>query len=110
MPTVRIVRFHGTSAHREVFLFTKPKRLLEWWDNEKDKDMHIYYTVHSFPTPPTKNLMMQDHEDLDWCPYCQDWREFSTFDDLERCPVCMVSEHEYFVRKYNYRLADKNGE
>ena len=108
MPTVRIVRFHGTTAHREVFRFTLSKRLLDWWEREKNKNKHHYYIVHSFPCPP---MSVKDKpEDHDWCPYCQDWVHFATFDDLERCEVCRVSEHEYYVRKYNYRLADKNGE
>lgn len=109
MPTVRIIRFDHKTSHREEFKFTDQQLLFEWWLKE-DKNDNVYLTVHSFATPPTVQQIKQEHENLDWCPYCQDWRVFSTFDDIERCPVCMVSENEYYVRKYNYRIADNHGE
>jgi hypothetical protein len=45
-----------------------------------------------------------------WCPYCIDWRIFHyravKKDGLRspaaiRCPVCTISDADYFVRKFN---------
>jgi hypothetical protein len=45
-----------------------------------------------------------------WCPYCIDWRIFHyraiKKDGLRspaalRCPVCTISDSDFFVRKYN---------
>lgn len=46
-----------------------------------------------------------------WCPYCLKWVEFQETSIegsdgtrspiLWRCPVCTISIHNYYVRKYN---------
>jgi hypothetical protein len=45
-----------------------------------------------------------------WCPYCIKWRVFRYMavrrmgilgpEDM-RCPVCLISDHNYYIRKYN---------
>ena len=38
-----------------------------------------------------------------WCPYCKKIRRFyhDEYVDARRCPVCGISDREYYVRKYN---------
>ncbi len=40
-----------------------------------------------------------------WCPYCIKPRVFVLDEKLniERCPVCGVSKHEFYVQRYNGR-------
>lgn len=38
-----------------------------------------------------------------WCPYCIKPRLFHDDDylDVRRCPVCGISDHDYYVKYYN---------
>jgi hypothetical protein len=45
-----------------------------------------------------------------WCPYCIKWRHFKLLRikkngyitaGANRCPICFISEDNYFVRRYN---------
>ena len=49
-----------------------------------------------------------------WCPYCMKWRQFRLFKVLRkdgipsqganRCPVCTITEDNYYVQRYNGRI------
>lgn len=60
---------------------------------------------HSIPFKPKG---VKPHKSWRWCPYCNKWRVFN-FDDylgVNRCSICTISDHDFFVRKYN-NLWDK---
>lgn len=50
---------------------------------------------------------------MTWCPYCVKWRHFNltrlrraTYlsPAANRCPVCGISDEDYYVKKYNGKL------
>lgn len=37
-----------------------------------------------------------------WCPYCQSWEYwFTDSGGYKRCPVCKMSNNDFYVKKYN---------
>lgn len=55
---------------------------------------------HTAFKPPKNSSAPKNHY---WCPFCVKYRIFTWREDLGvyRCPVCGISDHEYWVRKYN---------
>jgi hypothetical protein len=56
---------------------------------------------------------------LTWCPYCVKWREFRLLrikrsayvgTPALRCPVCTISEEDFYVKKYNGKLGSLSQE
>lgn len=49
-----------------------------------------------------------------WCPYCMKYRQFRLFrvnrkdgipaQGANRCPVCTITENNYYVQRYNGRI------
>ena len=37
-----------------------------------------------------------------WCPYCQRWEYWRTSNGYKLCPICGMSDGDYYVRKYNH--------
>ena len=36
-----------------------------------------------------------------FCPYCNNWEYWETKEDAKHCPVCGMSDHDYYVKKEN---------
>lgn len=62
---------------------------------------------------PTKRHPKPPQLGMWWCPYCLKWRYFREFavrrDGIigpaeMRCPICTISIHDFYVRKYNQLL------
>lgn len=63
--------------------------------------------------PPQKNSGPRPSAKHYWCPYCIKYRVFRYMairrhglkgpEDM-RCPVCLISDHDYNIRKYNGML------
>lgn len=73
-------------------------------------DVIIELISRSKAYPPPAKLKRQGRL---WCPYCCKLRAFywDTQFDLNRCPICGISDHDYYVRTYNNlwqsQLSDK---
>jgi hypothetical protein len=66
---------------------------------------------------PTTNMLARREPGLAWCPYCLKWREFRTYairvdgvigPEALRCPICTISSHDYYVKKYNAMLVARS--
>jgi hypothetical protein len=43
-----------------------------------------------------------------WCPFCGEVKRFKMGEnDALRCPVCGISDHEFYVRKANHLFSTK---
>lgn len=72
-------------------------------------DIHVISANHAFQTP-VKQLRPPE-PGMMWCPYCLKWRHFfyrfirhhdgSRSPTLWRCPICSISTHDAYVRRYN---------
>lgn len=53
------------------------------------------------PTPPPEGFTPKK-KNL-WCPYCGEERVFITnsYLDLKQCPVCDMSDRDFYIRNYN---------
>jgi len=69
---------------------------------------------HAFAPP--RNKLKPPDTGLLWCPYCLKWREFRDFairvDGIigpsnYRCPVCIITIKDAYVRKYNEFMVQK---
>lgn len=36
-----------------------------------------------------------------FCPYCGNWEFWVSMEDAKHCPVCGISNHDYYVKKAN---------
>lgn len=36
-----------------------------------------------------------------FCPYCGNWEFWIRKDDTKHCPICGISDHDYYVKKAN---------
>ena len=43
----------------------------------------------------------EEEEDGYFCPYCGNWEFWVSGEDAKHCPVCGMSDHDYYVRKAN---------
>jgi hypothetical protein len=96
---VAIVIVNKKTKNRVIKKFKDPKELREFWELSKKKygQNSWMYTVNcTKPSPPKYTY------EGTWCPYCNNGREFY-FDlrlEVKRCPVCGISDHDYYVDKY----------
>ncbi len=62
-------------------------------------DAQLYLMDHRYPhepeeiRPPKKNIF--------WCPYCAAYRKFKPWHKYKRCEICLISDSDFYVKKYN---------
>lgn len=37
-----------------------------------------------------------------FCPYCGNWEYWASVDGDKHCPICGMSDHDYYVKKANH--------
>jgi rubrerythrin len=105
--------------------FKEVKDAVVYRDRLKADNLEVYVVSasQSYPIPRfTKSGKRHPKADRPssrhwWCPYCIEWRMFEhsairyktdgfwlTGPEQWRCPICTISEAEYWVRKYNGML------
>lgn len=73
------------------------------------ENVHVVSMKRGYP--PTAKAREERMSGTVWCPYCLKYREFRLSSisvagvlgpEDYRCPVCLISTQDYFVRKYNF--------
>lgn len=70
-------------------------------EKQPELELHIVDTLgHNLPTEEDK------HKGY-WCPYCCTWNYWkSDTGGYKRCPICGISDGDYYVRKFNHLWAN----
>lgn len=56
----------------------------------------VYRINYQNPKPP------KERGKGTYCPYCGKWTRFTMIEDCYRgCPVCLISDNEFYTKKFN---------
>ena len=76
-------------------------------------EVEVVSAIHGFK--PTRKAGPRPSSKHYWCPYCVKWRVFKYMavtvagvrgpEDMH-CPICLISDHDYYVRRYNGLFGD----
>jgi len=68
-------------------------------------DVNLVYMKPKAPTEPLQSSSQY------WCPYCRAMRRFIYCGEMEvnKCPVCGISDMDFYVKKYNRLWASDAG-
>jgi len=84
-----------TKKQMEIF----SKRLMKEFEG-------IHYELHFvdvYKASPIDELKHRSSARQVWCPYCQSWQIFKSQKlTHKQCPVCGVSDQDYWLKKYNH--------
>ena len=97
--TKKVIRLRGSD---NLKVFNKAKEYAkELKAANTEGDMYIDLVSGTRAYPPKKDMKGKRYEM--WCPYCVKYRSFITDQRLgvEKCPVCGMSDSDFYVKKYN---------
>ena len=61
----------------------------------------VYLVSLTNPIPKPQDYKPSRYGTL-WCPYCEDERRYYSNDlGTNTCPICHITDQEYYVRQYN---------
>lgn len=91
----KMVIYDGFKKAKQVALDTKKK-----YADRPEITVELISRTKAFAPPSDLKLTHGDW----WCPYCCKPRHFYWDDvfDLHRCPVCGMTDHNYYVKNYNH--------
>lgn len=95
---------------RKLFDGPKPTEAVQYAKELKRQDLKpsVISTGHAYP--PGEKQELKRRPGMLWCPYCVKFRHFKliaikhptyTSEAFMRCPVCLISTNEFWVKKYN---------
>ena len=101
-----------------VVVLEKSERHVETFEDEA-KAMEVYELMKTkFPKAkvgfisrsraippddrPKPKAKKKGKEIIYWCPYCGDYRTFVTGPHGKQCPMCTISQEDFYVKNYNH--------
>lgn len=102
------IKAEGGKAFKQ-FNHEKPTKAIAYAKELKRKGLKPWI-VSTKSWRPTEKQEVNRRPGMLWCPYCIKWRNFKllkvkkpTFvsEAFMRCPYCLISTNDFFVKKYN---------
>lgn len=100
--TKKTLKIRGKPSQSNVEVFRAAKDYaIKLKKEDPESNMKIDLVSGTKAYPPNKDTKLGKYEN--WCPYCMKPRVFYNDNNLgvKRCPVCKISESDFYFKKYN---------